>query len=69
MDLKQQSISTKTAGNSGTQEQATDKVISLEECKKYIGDFNLPDNKIIDIRNFLIGVADKTLDSYLETFK
>ncbi|MFA4996435.1 MAG: hypothetical protein WC536_04825 [Patescibacteria group bacterium] len=46
----------------------TDKLISLEECKKFIGKYDLSDQKVMLMRNTLIGIADKTISSYLNEF-
>lgn len=46
-----------------------DEIISLEECKKYLASYNLTDQRILDIRNNMIGIIDSTLNAYLEGFK
>lgn len=39
-------------------------MLSLEECKKYIGD-DLSDEKIIEIRDVLYSFAESALDKHL----
>jgi hypothetical protein len=46
-----------------------DGIMSLEECKKLLGEYNLTDQRILDIRNNLIGIVDSVLNTYLEGFK
>jgi len=43
--------------------------ISLEECKIYLSKFNLSDEKILEIRNYLNGIIDKSLNAYLDEFR
>ena len=50
-------------------EDTNPKVISVKECKEYLGKFNLSDERIIEIRNYLIGVVDKSINSYLDDFR
>lgn len=45
---------------------AAQEIISLEECKQYIGEFPLTDQRIIDIRNNMIGIVDQILNTYLK---
>ncbi len=45
-----------------------DEIISTEECKKYLGKFDLTDQRIIEIKNSLIGLVDGTINSYLDSF-
>ncbi|PIZ00551.1 hypothetical protein COY62_01990 [bacterium (Candidatus Howlettbacteria) CG_4_10_14_0_8_um_filter_40_9] len=44
-------------------------VISIEECKKYLDKFELSDEKIIEIQNYLIGIINKSINLYLDDFK
>jgi hypothetical protein len=46
-----------------------DSIIPLEECKKLLGDYNLSDQRILNIRNNLIGIVDSVLNTYFEGFK
>lgn len=43
--------------------------ISIEECRKYLGKFGLSDEKIIEIRNYLTGIIDKSINLYLDDFR
>lgn len=44
-------------------------IISLEECKKYIGEFQLSDERILEIRNNMVGIIDSILNAYIENFE
>ena len=44
-------------------------VLALDECKKQLDKFNLSDEKILEIRNYLIGVVNKSINSYLDNFR
>lgn len=44
-------------------------IISIEECKKYLGKFNLSDEKLLELRNYLAGIIDKSFNLYLDDFK
>lgn len=44
-------------------------VVSLEECKRYVGSYGLSDKRILEIRNSLIGIVDSLVSSYLADFK
>ncbi len=61
MELKNQTINLK--------EQALSELISIKECKQYVGKFSLSDQQIFEIRNTLIGIVDKSIDAYLDNFK
>ena len=50
-------------------ESTDSEVIALDECKKQLDKFNLSDEKVLDIRNYLIGVVDKSINSYLDNFR
>ena len=43
-------------------------IISLDECKKYVGGLNLSDQRILEIRNSVIGIVDSVINAYLENF-
>lgn len=64
MELNNQSKSDKANGFV----DSSDELISLEECKQYIGKFDLSDQSVFEMRNILIGVADKAIGSYLNEF-
>ncbi|MDO8513402.1 MAG: hypothetical protein Q7S37_02775 [bacterium] len=54
--------------NNLNKEQGGNEVISINECKQYLSVFDLSDQKIFEIRNTLIGIAGKSIDSYLDNF-
>ncbi len=43
--------------------------ISIQECKKYLEEYNLSDKRIIEIKDNLIGIINCAINSYLEEFK
>ena len=50
------------------QEIPSDELISLEECKKFLGEFNLPDERVLVVRNSVIGLVNTALNVYIENF-
>lgn len=44
-------------------------ILSVEECRKYLTKFNISDDEIVKIRNYLVGIIDKTFNLYLDDFK
>ena len=69
MKSKKQLDNTKTTNLSSTHNQTIDEMVSIEECRQYVAKFNLSDQKIYQIRNILMGIANKTISSYLENFR
>jgi hypothetical protein len=57
-----------TIGSSLPKKTINTEIISLDECKKYVGDLNLSDQRIIEIRNSVIGIVDSVINAYLENF-
>jgi len=41
-------------------------IISVEECKKYLGKYQLSDQRIAEIRDSITGIVDHLLNSYLK---
>jgi hypothetical protein len=41
-------------------------VITLDECKKYLEEYHLSDDRIMEIRNNLTGIVDSLLNAYIE---
>ncbi len=64
-----QSNSPKDIITSSNYECDSDKIISNEECRKYLGKYNLTDERILAIKDNLIGIVDSILNAYLEDFK
>ena len=56
-----------TANETG--KQVTNEVISVDECKKFLDKFNLNEQDINQLRNFVVGVVDRTFTTYLDSFK
>ena len=50
-------------------ENTSNEIISNEECKKYLGKYNLTDERILAIKDNLIGIIDSILNTYIEEFK
>lgn len=48
---------------------ANDEIISIEECKNYLGKYKLSDERILNIKDSLIGMVDGILNTYIEDFK
>jgi hypothetical protein len=48
---------------------ANDEIISIEECKSYLGKYKLSDERILNIKDSLIGMVDGIFNTYLEDFK
>ena len=69
MELKSQSKNTKTANYFNINSNIADKVISIDECKQFTKKFDLDNKNIGLIRNYMIGIIDKTINSYLDNFK
>ena len=44
-------------------------IISIKECKKYLAKYDLTDQRIVKIKDSLIGIVDSIFNSYLEGFK
>lgn len=44
-------------------------VISVEECKNIVGGFELSDEKILELRNYVIAIANGAMNIYLEDFR
>jgi len=50
-------------------EEGNGEIISIDECKKYLEKFHLSDQRILKIKDNLIGIVDSIFNSYLEEFK
>lgn len=44
-------------------------IISVEECKKYLGKYQLSDQRIAEIRDGITGIVDNLLNSYLKDLR
>lgn len=50
--------------------QSTDnEIISVKECQSYLKKYNLSDQRVLTIKDSLIGIVNSAIDSYLEEFK
>lgn len=49
--------------------QRNSDVLSVEECRQYLGRADLTDEQITAIKNYLIGVVDGALTAYLDDFR
>ena len=52
-----------------TQKSVPNDIISVAECKEYLGNQELPDKKVTDIKNNLIGIVNSVINSYLDDFR
>ena len=41
-------------------------MLTIEECRKYLKDFNLTDNEVEEIRNSLHSISEKLLNKHFE---
>jgi hypothetical protein len=69
MKLKSQFNNTKTDNYFNISGDIADEVISIKECKRFTDKFNLNNKDIGLIRNYMIGIIDKTINLYLDNFK
>ena len=69
MELKNQAKNFKTPNYFNVNSDKANEVISINECKTFIDKFNLKEKNIALIRNYMIGIIDKTINSYLDNFK
>ncbi len=51
------------------QNKQSDEIVSLEELRKHFKRFDLSDEKILQIKNYLIGISGKSIDTYLKSFR
>lgn len=52
-----------------TQEPTYNDIISITECKNYLGSQELSDEKVKDMKNNLVGIVNSVINFYLEDFK
>jgi hypothetical protein len=52
-----------------TQELPSEEIISLEACKKHVEKFQLADERVVEIRNNMIGIVNSILNAYLSNFE
>lgn len=70
MELSQsKAISHERTSLSCSRKSSDGEVMSIEECKKYIGKYDLSDQRITTIRDNLVGIVDRIMDSYLDNFR
>lgn len=69
MELKKQYKTTNTDNYFNIDGSIADEVISIDECKKFTDKYELDNKNIRLIRNYMIGIIDKTINSYLDNFK
>lgn len=68
-DLSQPDREQKPSSLLTTKESNSQEIISLEECKQYMAEFQLPDERILEIRNNMIGIVGKVIGAYLKDFE
>ena len=44
-------------------------IVTLEECKQHLGKFNLSDERILEIRNNMVGIVDQILAAYINNYR
>lgn len=52
-----------------THKSSDSEVMSTKECKQYFEKFELTDKRITDIKNNLIGIVNKIINSYFDDFR
>lgn len=67
--LQVQPIYGKEEENLSNDDCTDEEAILNKECRKYLGKYNLSGQKILKIKDSLIGIVDSILNSYLEGFK
>ncbi|HEY1074256.1 MAG TPA: hypothetical protein VGE59_00950 [Patescibacteria group bacterium] len=65
LDLFQPDSVQKTGSSATENKFGSQEIISLKECKQYVGEFQLSDQRIIEIRNNMIGIIDQVINAYL----
>lgn len=66
---KAKTVKSKSDTLSLTRKPGVNEAISIEETKQYFVKYQLPDERIADIKNNLIGIVDTVINNYLENFK
>jgi hypothetical protein len=69
MELEQQLISSETTNVLGTTKNTINEIVSFDECKKHFEKYELDDQRVIDIKNNLVGIVNTIINSYLEDFR
>lgn len=47
----------------------SNEVLTLEECRKQLGQYNLTDEQLIVLKNSLVGLVDSILNQYINDFR
>lgn len=63
------SITESENGLTYSQDLVYDEILSLPECRKYLDEPALSDEKILDIKNNLVGIVNSVINYYIEGFK
>ena len=58
----------KCVGKPDNYKQPYNDLISLEECKEIVGTFELSDEKILELRNYIVGITNTAMNKYFEKF-
>ncbi len=66
LDIEQSDVRSSVAFD--VPQDSTDAAFSLDECKKFLGKYNLSDEKILLIRNSIIAISDSVINCYIDEF-
>lgn len=69
MDLIQAQLDDSTKIAEPLSYESDNDIITNEECKKCLGKYDLTDQRILVIKDNLIGIVDSLINSYLEDFR
>lgn len=68
--MKKHSVKAVKRRNPGLSgQEIAPEIITLEECKKLVGSTSLSNERVLAIRNGVIGIVNSVLNAYLENFE
>ncbi len=65
---KRQPVKRKASVSSRVVRSPYEEIITLDECKSILSKFQLSDQRIIEIKNNVIGLVDGVINTYLDSF-
>jgi uncharacterized CHY-type Zn-finger protein len=65
---KRKAVNRKVTASFCAHKSAYEEIITLEECKKCFSKFDLTDQRILEIKNSVIGLVDGVINTYLDSF-
>jgi len=67
--IKSQSENLLSLDLSAPADPASKEVVTLEECQQHLARFELDDERILEIRNNLVGIVDRIVSAYLRDYR